>query len=197
MKSDSFDDDILRRELAFRLDNYLTQIGIPRRYLSGHCSNGKILPEYSLSLAGETLKLTYLKAKDKGKRRVYTNRGCKATRNDVFISYIRKKDVRKWVNQSRKDQGLCDVDSAVIMTMLGDRWAITRGLPVNKINNLTSLESHLLATEKSVSKSNRPPEGNDQVNGVVWVLREAYLKSLPRDSVFKNKIVCTVKRINN
>ena len=82
----------IRREVAFRLE----------QILRSSSSFNKWLPVYEIEINSpevRTFLFVPLDIKKKGKKRIYTTRGAFPSQNDLFISYMSRKDLRRMDNR--------------------------------------------------------------------------------------------------
>lgn len=172
----------IRRETAFMLE----------KILRSQMSYNNWLPLYEIEMnTPERRKFLFvaLDNKKRGKKRIYTTRGATPSPNDLFISYMSRKDIR------RLDAKLGPRDRELIrrkkrMDIFADKWVLTKGKPATEVKMFCELWSRFRAVEIKPSKSNRPPEGSV---GLTYAVNADYLPDL---SITSPKIVCRLKRLH-
>ena len=172
----------IRREVAFRLE----------QILRSPSSFNKWLPVYEIEINAPEVRTFFfvpLDIKKKGKKRIYTTRGAFPSQNDLFISYMSRKDLRRMDNRlGPKDRELLRRQRR--MDLFADKWVLTKGKPAAEIKVFYELWERFRAVEIDSSKANHPPEG---YAGNRYILNGDYLPDLSSASP---KIVCRFKRLH-
>ena len=172
----------IRRETSLRLAEVLRNRSSVNRWL----------PQYEVELgspAQRKLLFVVLDSKKKGKKRIYTTRGAVANAEDLFISYVSRKDIKRLdYRLGREDRELLSRQRR--MDIFADKWVLTKGKPARDITMFCELWARFIAVEIESSKSNRPLEGQ---TGVRYAVNSDYL---PDYSGRTPKIVCRLKRLH-